>query len=43
MAQHSSPGILPLDPLHNDYVRPSEKGRLSGRELIYLPQQSVGF
>jgi hypothetical protein len=26
MAQHSSRGILPLNPLHNDYVRPAERG-----------------
>jgi hypothetical protein len=43
MAQHSSRGILPLNPLHNDSVRPAEKGRLSWRELLYQPQQSVGF
>ena len=41
MAQHSSRGILPLSPLHNDCVRPSEKGRLSGCGYIDQPQQCV--
>jgi hypothetical protein len=43
MAQHSSRGILPLNPLRNDCVRPAEKGRLSLRVLICWPQQNVGF
>ena len=31
MAQHSSRGILPLDPLHNDCVRPPERGAVRAR------------
>jgi hypothetical protein len=36
VAQHSSRGILPLNPLRNDCVRPAEKGRLSWRVLNWL-------
>jgi hypothetical protein len=35
MAQHSSHGILPLNPLHNDSVRPPERGVVPAR--IELP------
>jgi hypothetical protein len=31
MAQRSSRGILPLNPLHNDYVRPAERGVVRAR------------
>jgi len=30
MAQHSSRGILPLNPLRNDCVRPAERGDCPG-------------
>jgi hypothetical protein len=43
MAQHSSRGILPLNPLRNDCVRPAEKGRLSWRALNYQSLKNVGF
>jgi hypothetical protein len=43
VAQRSSRGILPLNPLRNDYVRPAEKGRLSRRGFIDQPQQCVDF
>jgi hypothetical protein len=31
MAQHSSHGILPLNPLHNDCARPPERGVVRAR------------
>ena len=42
MAQRSSRGILPLNPLRNDYVRPTE-GALSRPELICSALPGVGF
>jgi hypothetical protein len=42
MAQRSSRGILPLNPLRNDCVRPAE-GALSRPELICSALPGVGF
>ncbi len=42
VAQRSSCGILPLNPLRNDYVRPTE-GALSRPELICSAEPGVGF
>ena len=42
MAQRSSRGILPLNPLRNDYVRPAE-GALSRPELICSAVLGIGF
>jgi hypothetical protein len=35
MAQHSSRGILPLNPLRNDYVRPAERGVVLARICFF--------
>jgi hypothetical protein len=43
MAQHSSRGILPLNPLRNDCGRPAEKGRYPGPTKWTWRSQVLAF
>ena len=43
VAQHSSRGILPLNPLRNDCVRPAEKGRYPGPTKWTWRSQVLAF